>query len=74
MKEVDASRSHEYDAFMARGIAMVLNGAGLLYLVYLMLANGFPTAGQPLFIVLLTGSGQLSALIFAVSTMPRRQR
>jgi hypothetical protein len=59
---------------MIRMIAAVANGAGLLYLMYLILANGFPTAGQPLFIVLLAASGQLSALTLVVSTRVRAQR
>ena len=50
-----------------RTLAAVTNGIGLAYLVYLLLSNGFPTAGQPLFIVLLVAAGQLSALALAVS-------
>ena len=51
-----------------RTLAAVTNGVGFAYLVYLLLSNGFPTAGQPLFIVLLVGAGQLTALGLVVST------
>ena len=49
-------------------LAALTNGAGMAYLVYLLATNGVPTAGQPLFIVLLVAAGQLTALALVISS------
>lgn len=49
-------------------LAALTNGVGLGYLVYLLASNGFPTAGQPLLIVLLVAAGQLTALGLVASS------
>jgi hypothetical protein len=52
---------------MLRLTCIVANGVSLVYLLYLLVTNGFPTARQPLVIVVLVALGQVTALVLALS-------